>query len=93
MKEKAILGRNPNMVMRIIGGETILLPVYKSSKEINCVYTLNKDASLIWEMIDGKRTLGEIKKHVLKKFDTTLQETDKKIEKLLKDLKQIKALK
>jgi len=92
MAENIVLRRNPNMVTRIIGDETILVPVYKSSEEINCIYTLNKVASRVWEMFDGKRPLSGIKHQVLKEFNTTPAEADKELEKLLKDLKEIKAV-
>lgn len=93
MQEKAILRKNPDMVTRVIADETILMPIYKTSDEIDCIYTLNKVASSIWEMIDGKRTLGEIKKRILERFDTTAQEVDKEMDGFLKDLEEVKAIK
>jgi tRNA uridine 5-carbamoylmethylation protein Kti12 len=92
MKETVALRKNKDMVARVIDDETILLPIYKTSKEINCIYTLNKVASRIWELIDGKRTLGEIKSKALKEFDTNPQEVNKEMQKFLKDLKEIKAI-
>jgi len=92
MQETKVLRKNKDMVTRVIDDETILLPIYKTSEEINCIYTLNKVASRVWELVDGKRTLLEIKKKVLKEFDTTPEEVDKEIQKFLKDLKEIKAL-
>ncbi|MBU1134721.1 MAG: PqqD family protein [Candidatus Omnitrophica bacterium] len=65
MQGTAVLKKNKNMVTRKIADETILLPIYKTSKEINCIYTLNKPASIVWDMIDGKTTVGEIKDKVL----------------------------
>ncbi len=92
MPETKVLRKNQDMVSRVIDDETILLPIYKTSKEMDCIYTLNKVASQVWELIDGKRTLGEIKKQVLKKFDTNPKEVDKEMQKFLKDLKKIKAI-
>ena len=92
MEKSRVLRKNKDMVTRVIDDETILLPIYKTSKEINCIYTLNKVASRVWELIDGKRTPLEIKNKVLKEFDTTPQEVDKEMQKLLKDLKKIKAV-
>lgn len=92
MQENSVLKKNPDMVTRVIDDETILLPIYKTSEEINCIYTLNKVGSRLWELIDGKRTLGQIKKKVLEEFDTTPEEVDKEIQKFLKDLKEIKAV-
>lgn len=92
MKEAIVLRKNSDMVTRVIDDETILLPIYKTSHEINCIYTLNKVASRVWEMFDGKKTVGEIKKQLLKEFDTTPEEVDKETQKFLKDLKEIKAI-
>lgn len=93
MEENKILRKNPDMVRRVIDDETILLPLYKTSDEINCIYTLNKVASRVWEIIDGKKSLGKIKKKILEEFETTPKELDKELNKLLKDLKEIKAIK
>ena len=92
MQGTVVLRKNPDMVTRVIDDETILVPIYKTSDKINCIYTLNKVASRVWEMFDGKKTVGEIKKQLLKEFDTTPKEVDKEMQELLKDLKEIKAI-
>jgi methyltransferase-like protein len=87
-----ILKRNKNMVSRTIGQETILLPICKDTNETNCIYTLNKAAARIWELIDGKRDIAKIKKAVLEEFDVKEAQCDKALAELLKDLKAIKAV-
>jgi hypothetical protein len=91
-QDSVVLQKNPDMVTRVIDKETILLPVYKSSEEINCIYTLDHAASRIWQLIDGKKTVAKIKETVLNEFDTTPGTADKEIQKLLKDFKAIKAI-
>ena len=81
------------MVARVIEDETILLPIYKTSDDINCIYTLNESASYVWELIDGKRTQTDIKKEVLQKFDVAPEEADKELSELFKDMRKIKAVK
>lgn len=93
MPEKLVLQKNPDVVARVIDGETILMPLYKTSGEINCIYTLNKVASCVWGLIDGKRDTFEIKEEVLKQFDATPREADKELRGFLKDLKEIRAIK
>jgi len=92
MDEKLVLRKNPDMVTRKIDKETILVPIFKTSIDMNCIYTFNKVASDVWDLIDGKKSLKDIKGMILKKFDTTPKEMDKEMSKLLKDLKQIKAV-
>lgn len=92
MRDMVVLRKDKNMVTRVIDDETILLPIYKSSDEMNCIYTLNKVASRIWDLIDGRSSVSSIKKRALKEFDTTPEEMNKELQKLLKDLKKIKAI-
>lgn len=93
MKDTKVLVKNPDVVTRVIEDETILMPIYKSSDEINCIYTLNKQAAFVWDLIDGKSTLAEIKKKILGEFDSPSAEVDKELAGLLKDLTEIKAVK
>ena len=92
MEKAAVLRKNKDMVTRVIEDETILMPVYKTSDEINCIYTLNKVAARVWKLIDGKNSLGEIKDRLTKEFDSTPAEIDLELKKLLKELKEIKAI-
>ena len=84
MEKDLLLKKNSNMVTRVIEDETILLPICKTSDEINYIYTLNKVASRVWELIDGKRTYSQIKGEILGEFDTTSEEADREMRGLLK---------
>jgi hypothetical protein len=92
MEDGAILLKNKNIVSRVIGDETVLLPIYKSSDEIDCIYTLNKAAAWIWEKIDGRRSIAALKEEVSRAFDVTPQKRDSLMKELLKDLKEINAI-
>ena len=92
MKENVVLKKSSNIVTRELGGETILIPIFKTSTEANYIYTLNEAASAVWDMIDGKKTVAGIKKSILKRFDTTPDEAERKLQEVLKDLKAIKAV-
>lgn len=93
MQKNVVLRKNSNMVTRVIDDETILLPIFRSSDELSCIYTLNESGSKIWEKINGKNTLSGIKKKLLQEFSVTTEELDKKLDGFLKELKEIKAIK
>jgi len=92
MKEEKALHKNPNFVTRVIDEEPILIPLLRTSDEIDYIYTLNSSARQVWDLIDGKRTVVQIKERLLEKFDSSPEELDKKITDLLQELKQIKAI-
>ena len=91
INESTVLKKNTNIVTRTIEEDTMLMPIYRSSQEANCIYTLNPVGARVWSLIDGKRTLGAIKKKLLGEFDTTEKELDKELSVFLRDLESIKA--
>lgn len=92
MEDDLVFKKNTNVISRVIEDETILLPLYQNSDEIDCIYTLNTSAARVWELINGKQTLGKIKKVLLNEFDATPAEIDKEVHQLLIDLREIKAI-
>lgn len=92
MKDSIVLSKNPNLVSRVIDKERILLPIYKTSREINCIYSLNPVASSVWEMIDGKRNISQIKKKISQEFEATGKEIEDELGSFLRELVGIKAV-
>ena len=88
MKDAKVLKKNPKMVTRKIGGQTILMPLCENSEDIGCIYTLNELADRIWELIDGRHTLDKIKKIVFDEYDFKEEE----LAEFINDLKEIKAV-
>lgn len=86
------LKKNSNIVSRVIGADTVLLPICRDTQEMNCIFTLNKAAARVWDLIDGKRTVAAIKKTVSTEFDVSAGELDKRMRELLNDLRSIKAV-
>jgi len=93
MDSKKVFKKNPDFVTRQIDKETILVPVINTSEDINCIYTLNKVGSELWRLIDGKNSLGDIKKRILENFDATPKEAESQMKGFLKDLQEIRAIK
>jgi hypothetical protein len=57
---KSVFSHSPGIVTRKTGSEYVLVPVTNNIADMNSVYTLNETGAFIWELIDGKRNLGEI---------------------------------
>ncbi|MFH1508543.1 MAG: PqqD family protein [Candidatus Omnitrophota bacterium] len=70
----------------------MLVPIYRHSDEINCIYTLNDSAVFVWHLIDGKKSLVDIKKRLLKEFTGSDAKITQKLGKLMIDLKEAGAI-
>ena len=60
MDLKTILSHSPKVVTRKTGNEYVLVPVTDNIADMDSVYTINETGAFIWELIDGKRTIGDI---------------------------------
>jgi len=92
MTNKGPFKKSKNIVSRQIGTETILLPIFKNTEELNCIYTLNKSAARVWELIDGNRTFDAIEKEIKKEFEVDDKKLAAQLDLIFKDLKEIKAI-
>lgn len=61
--------KNDGLVTRIIAGETIIVPVRSTVAELDSIYTLNDVGSLIWGMIDGRTTVGQLTDTICDSYD------------------------
>ena len=66
--------KDPNIVFRRIADEFILVPIRQKVADLNCIYLLNEVGALVWELIDGKKSLAEILKSIIAVYDVK-QET------------------
>lgn len=57
------------VVSREVAGETILVPIKSSTKELDDIFTLNEVASRIWDLIDGERTAAGIATIIASEYD------------------------
>jgi len=92
MDENKIFKKNQDVVTRKIAGEVILLPIYRTSKDMSYIYSLNKTAAAAWELIDGKNTLGKIRDKLTQAYDAGKGKIAKQLDELINDLKLIKAI-
>ena len=84
--------RNKDIVPREIDDEMILMPIYRTNKEISRMYVLNETAKAMWDMIDGKNSLQRIADHLCGTYNMSRGRIETDLTGLIKDLKKIKAI-
>ncbi len=84
--------KSDSIVFRKIGDEFILVPIRHNVGDLDSIYTLNETAARIWELIDGKRNLHEIKNMMIEEFDVTPAEAENDLIEHLQQLEGIKAV-
>jgi len=80
------------IVTREIEGNTILMPLVKTSKELNYIFTLNGSATKVWEQFNGKTTLSDIGNTLSQTYNVTEARLERELKEFVKDLASIKAI-
>lgn len=85
--------KDPDIVSRKIADEVILVPIRQNVGDLESIYTLKEVGARIWELIDGKRKIYQIRDTILEEFDVTPQKIEKDLAKYIKELEKIGAIK
>jgi hypothetical protein len=74
--------RKDEFIWREIDGETFIL-----SEAGDKIITLNKVASFIWQKCDGRRSLGQIRDEILKKFKVNMEVAQQDLDRFVAEMK------
>ncbi len=82
----AVLKKSENVVFRKIESEYILVPIKSNAAELDYIYTLNEVGARIWELIDGTRTVGDIRDIICSEYEVTPETAVADLDALLAEL-------
>ncbi len=69
LRMQARYQKDPNMVFRKIEDEMILVPIRQSVADLGNIYVLNELGGRIWELMNGERTLADVRDILLDEYD------------------------
>jgi hypothetical protein len=80
--------KDSDLVTRSIAGETIIVPIKNKVGDLDSIYTLNEVGTLIWGLIDGKKSVSQIAEEICMTYDATPEEAKKDTVDFLKSLEE-----
>jgi hypothetical protein len=87
-----VFEKNENFVFRQIDDETILVPIKDNLGDMGSIYNLNEVGAFVWEQINGKASLADIKHMLLETFDVSEREADADLSDFVNQLREIDAI-
>lgn len=84
--------KSDSIVSRKIADEFILVPIRQDAGDLGGIYTLNEVGARIWELIDGKVKVKEIKDRIIEEYEVSPEEAERDIVEHLQRLEKIKAI-
>ena len=77
---------------RQIAGEYILVPIRQSAGEVESIYTLNEVGTRIWELLDGQRSLVQIRDLLVDEFEVSPKEAETDLLEFMQGLESVAAV-
>ncbi len=81
-----VLRKRDDVVTRQIVGESILVPIRGKLADMQKVFCLDPVAAFVWEHLDGKRTLAEVRDAVLDAFEVGRERAESDIQEFIGEL-------
>ena len=66
--------KNKNLAWRIIDGEIVILHLENRAKALEQLYLLKGTAVELWQLVDGERSVEDILKKIMNKYDIKLKD-------------------
>ncbi len=92
IKMDAIFRKSENIVSRKIGDECILVPVVASVADVESIFSLNETGGVVWDLIDGKRSLRDIVAIIDEEFETVGQDVEADLISLIQEMIEAKLI-
>lgn len=83
-----VYARADDVIRRQIAGETLLVPIRGQLALLDRIFALNPVAAFIWEQLDGRKSLGDIRQGVLAKFEVEPEAAEADIREFIDALRQ-----
>ena len=84
--------KNQNFVFRQIDDETLLVPIKDNVGDLGSIYNLNQVAAFVWQHLDGKKTLNDIKDLMTDEFAVSDPDAQQDLTEFVGQLEKIDAI-
>lgn len=75
-----------SIISRPIGEEIVIVPTEGGKQDLEKIYTISGSGVRIWNLIDGKTTLGIVRKILIKEFDVSSEKLEKDLVLIINEL-------
>ena len=91
-EKKTIFEKSDSVAWRVVGGETVFVPVCKTRADLDSIYVLNETGTRIWELLDGAKTCEQILDLVIQEHEVERPKACYDLRELLAELREINAI-
>jgi hypothetical protein len=81
--------RSQAVVGRVVGGETLIVPVRAKVGDLASIYSFNGTGSLIWKLLDAPRTVAELAMAVAEEYEVEVAQAERDVAEFVGEMKAV----
>jgi hypothetical protein len=81
--------RSQSVVGRVVGGETLIVPVRAKVGDLASIYSFNGTGSLIWKLLDAPRTVAELSMAIAEEYDVEVAQAEHDVAEFVSEMKAV----
>ena len=81
--------RSKALVSRLIGGETLVLPVRGSVGDLTNVYTLNETATTLWEALETPKSFNDLCDVIYRQYDLRKEQAEEDVAIFIREIRSL----
>jgi hypothetical protein len=89
MLKEEIFVRTESVVARVVGGETLLVPIRAKVGDLASIYSFNGTGSLIWKLLEKPRTVAQLAAAVAEAYDVDASRAEQDVTNFVSEMKSV----
>lgn len=81
--------RSQSVVARVVAGETLIVPIRAKVGDLASIYSFNGTGSLIWKLLDSRRTVPELAIAVAEEYEVELSQAERDVTEFVGEMKAV----
>jgi hypothetical protein len=83
------LVRSQAVVARVVGGETLIVPVRAKVGDLASIYSFNGTGSLIWKLLESPCTVAQLAKAVAQAYEVEPAQAERDVTNFVSEMKSV----
>ena len=89
MRKSETFIRSTSVVARVVGGETLIVPVRAKVGDLASIYSFNGTGTLIWKLLESPRTIADLAAAVVEEYDVDLTQAERDVCEFVEEMKSV----
>jgi hypothetical protein len=86
VSEEQVLVRSRAVVSRVVGGETLIVPIRGKVGDLASIYSFNETGSLVWRLLETPRILTELVAAVAQEYNVEHPRAEQDVKQFVSDM-------